>query len=125
MCLIVRLVVNKGERFSHKNTYKRDGSSFFKMPSTQHGLPPALFKAKYLLGYAKVMNPNKNPELQAVHTKPGTELYKFLSNWDHVLYNHKKNPMVENIGKEWRKKLNLRRMRSDFVVWTQYKINSI
>jgi hypothetical protein len=111
----IRLLICK-EKYM-KGYFKDVKSKHFTI-NNKLSLNPCLCRGVYLRKLSSMMNPSKNPELQVVHASPTSKFGKFTSSWKHVVYDHKKNPIVENIGKNWRIKRNLIRKRSDFVTWT-------
>ena len=110
-----RLIIIKGK---YMDSYKKDGSLYYTL-NNKLSLNPCLIKASYIKGIVPLMDENKNPELQIVHAKTTSKLGQYSAKWNHVILNNKNNPLVKNIGKDWRKEIGLIRAKSDFVTWTQ------
>lgn len=112
----VRLLIYKSRYM--KGHFKNTKSKYFIMNDTLT-LNPCLYRGEFLKGLSKIMNPNLNPELQVVTAKSNSDIGKYRCKWHYAVYDHKNNPIVKNIGKDWRIARNLIRAKSGFVTWTE------
>lgn len=112
----VRLLVKKPKR----PIYVDNGMDYYVFNNT-FSLHPSLFRAGFLKGLVKILNPEKNPEMQVVSAKPKTRIRDYTSSWCFVMFNTKENPVVLDIGKEWRSSHGLGRYSANtgsaFVTW--------
>jgi len=113
----VRLVKNSGRwaRFH----YKKNHGSFINK-NEEFSLNPSLFRAKtFKLACSEIKKQERLEHICDKMINPESVLYKIFKkhNFKTVVYNHKNNPIIEDIERNWRKKTGIgkRFRKSTFV----------